>query len=325
MNQSSLFTLVVLLLLYGCGLPPEVVSDALDSGIIDCNHPPKMTNESSTATPPTTGALLASRFNSLEELKSVVQIEYFHSGSKTMVRLRHCSNGQEVVSELASGVSQGDIVAARDGGIWERLTLLFSEPYAIANRMDLAEVYTLARRRGDLFGADDLAFFLVAEKSVKNINTPAIAYKNPRDKGEKGYLNSFNHIFAQAFITSCYSEALADFVADVHERQSMPELTTGNFSEAQLSDPVSNPVDHYVDLINNEWGQEIGKALKEKYQIDRNTRWTPTLLANYMNDLQSYFCSAFQIGMKPFRPDDEAIKIFSRKIIMVMAGETLLQ
>ncbi len=324
MNKSPLF-IFLLFLLYGCSAPSDDMSAALDSGIIPCNHPAKVTGAGNVENPPTTGALLASRFNSLEELKSVVQIEYFNSGGKSMVRLRHCSNGQEVVSELTSGVSQGDIVAARDGDIWERLTLLFAAPDAIASRMDLAEVYTLARRRGDLFGADDLAFFLVAEKSVKNINTPGIAYKNPRDKGEKGYLNSFNHIFAQAFITSCYSEALADFVADVHERQSMPELTTGIFSEDQLTDPVSNPVDHYVDLINNEWGQEIGKALKEKYQIDRNTRWTPTFLANYMNDLQSYFCGAFQIGMKPFRPDDEAIKIFSRKIMLVMAGATLLK
>lgn len=319
MNKSPFFILLVFLL-YGCNVSSNGTPTALDSGIIDCDHPPKAID---TKYPPTNGALLASRFDTLEDLKSVVQIEYFSSGGNSIVRLRHCSNGQEVVSELTSGVSQGDIVAARDGGIWERLTLLLSAPYAIRNRVDLAEVYTLARRRGDLFGADDLAFFLVAEKSVGNINTADIAFKNPRDKGEKGYLNSFNHIFAQAFITSCYSEALADFVADVHERQSMPELTTGIFSEDQLSDPVSNPVDHYVDLINNEWGQEIGKALKEKYQIDRNTLWTPALLADYMNDLQSYFCSAFQIGMKPFRPDDEAILIFSRKIRMVMAGRTL--
>ncbi len=317
------FFILLLFLLFGCSVSSNDTPVALDSGILPCSHPPKMSGAGSVENPPTNGALLASRFETLEDLKSVVQIEYFNSGGNNMVRLRHCSNGQEVVSELTSGVSQGDIVAARDGGIWERLTLLLSAPYAIINRVDLAEVYTLARRRGDLFGADDLAFFLVAEKSVGNINTAEIAFKNPRDKGEKGYLNSFNHIFAQAFITSCYSEALADFVADVHERQSMPELTTGIFSEDQLSDPVSNPVDHYVDLINNEWGQEIGKALKEKYQIDRNTLWTPALLADYMNDLQSYFCSAFQIGMKPFRPDDEAILIFSRKIRMVMAGRTL--
>ena len=79
-------------------------------------------------------------------------------------------------------------------------------------------------------------------------------------------------------------------------------------------------MDNYVDLINNEWGQELGKQLKEKYNIDRETNWTPELLANYLNDLQSYYSWAFQIGFEPFRPEDDVVRRFSDKINIVMQG-----
>src|SRR4030095_1136772 len=55
------------------------------------------------------GALLGSRFKSLEELKSVIQIEYFNDNADTdniihknsMVCVKDCSNGKEMISVLA--------------------------------------------------------------------------------------------------------------------------------------------------------------------------------------------------------------------------------
>jgi hypothetical protein len=41
-------------------------------------------------------------------------------------------------------------------------------------------------------------------------------------------------------------------------------------------------------------------------------------LANYLNDLQSYYSWAFQIGFEPFRPEDELVARFSKKINAVM-------
>jgi len=263
------------------------------------------------------GALLGTRFSSFEDLKSVIQIEY----DSNIVFVRHCTNGREVVSVLETGTSQGDMAkAGNDGALWDRLLLLFSCPYAVINRNDLKRIYTLSRWRPDWLGEGDLAFFDMAKSSVGNINTPEMAFKNVRDSTEKGYLNSFNHITAQAFITSCFSEELADFIADSHERYRHPELITGKFTEAQITDLEEGPVDNYVDLINNEWGQELGKYLKEKYSIDRETNWTPELLANYLNDLQRYYSWAFQIGFEPFRPEDKEVLRFSNKINIVMKG-----
>lgn len=276
------------------------------------------------------GALLGTRFASFAALKSVIRIEYGNGAIPSdstapeshIVRVRHCSNGRAVISVLEKGINEGDFLKAynarRSGAVWKNFSLLFRCPYAVMNREDLERIHTLSRWKPEWFGEGDLAFFDMAKSSVAHINTPEMAFKNPRDSTEKGYLNSFNHITAQAFITTCFSEEMADFIADVHERYRHPELITGKFTEAQIADLEEGPVDNYVDIVNNEWGQELGKQLKEKYRIDRETKWTPELLANYLNDLLSYYSWAFQIGFEPYKPEDEEVLRFSTKIDAVM-------
>ncbi|MDO8367555.1 MAG: hypothetical protein Q7T20_12210 [Saprospiraceae bacterium] len=285
----------------------------------DCAANSWVSDDTTSATTNNTGrgALLGTRFASLEDLKSVIQIEY----GSNVVFVRHCSNGRAVATVLETGTSQGDMMNARYGGThWDRLSFLFSCPYAVANRKDLEKAFNLSRRSPEWFGEGDPAFYDIAESMVKKINTPEMAFKNVRDSTEKGYLNSFNHITAQAFITACFSEELADFIADSHERYRHPELISGKFTEAQISDLDEGPVDNYVDLINNEWGQELGKQLKEKYGIDRETNWTPELLTNFLNDLQRYYSWAFQMGISPYRTDDDVVLRFSNKLNAVMSG-----
>ena len=207
---------------------------------------------------------------------------------------------------------------AKTGNFLDQLQVLLNSPFAVTNRFELSKVNLLARRRTDLFGEGDPSFYDLAQTAVKNINTPDLAFMNARDSTEKGYLNSFNHLTAQAFITSCFSEQLADFVGDAHERYYHPELLTGKFSEKQLKDLGEGPVDNYVDLLNNEWGQELGKVLKEKYRISALTNWTPELLTNYLNDLQSYYSWAFQIGFEPISMQDELVVRFSQKLNVVL-------
>jgi hypothetical protein len=275
------------------------------------------------------GALLGTRFTSFDELKTIIQIEY-ENGTVTSdsttpgnnwVKVHHCSYDREMIGVLEKGTTEGDLVKAKEeSSIWARLTVLFGCPYALINRKDLEKVYNLARRRPELLGFDDLAFFDIAQSMAENINTPDLAFKNTRDSTEKGYLNTFNHFTAQAITTTCFSEELADFVADIHERYRHPELITGIFTKAQIANLEEGPVDNYVDIVNNEWGQEIGKQLKKKYGINRETNWTPELLANYLNDLQAYYIWAFQIGFKPFRPEDKVVRGFANKMNLVLRG-----
>lgn len=278
------------------------------------------------------GALLGTRFASFDELKTVIRIEY-DNGTDTpdpagpesrSVRVRHCSGGREVVSELKQGINEGDFLVAlkamRFGEFWKGLALPFRSPYAVRNRGELKKLHTLSRRQPHLFGEGDPAFFDLAQAMAAHINTPDLAFINPKDSTEKGYLNSFNHLTSQAFATACFSEELSDFIADVHERFRHPELITGKFTAEKIADLAEGPVDNYVDIVNNEWGQELGKALKKKYDISPNTDWTPELLADYLNDLQRYYSWAFQIGFEPFRPEDEVVRRFSRKMNAILKG-----
>ena len=307
-------------LLTGCG------SVAENSGAVDC----VCAVSDTTASPmlqTMRGGLLGTRFESLDALKSVVQIEYEAKVGPSdsvpanyLVRLRHCSSGKAVVSVLETGTTQGDILKAKQGTWGNRLGILAKCPYAVAHRKELGKANALSRWRPQWFGEGDLAFFDVSKAMVAHINTPERAFLHPKDSTEKGYLNSFNHMASQAFITTCFSEELADFIGDAHERDQHPELITGQFTEKQLQDLAEGPVDNYVDMINNEWGRALGKRIKARYSITPETVWTPELLANYLNELQAYFAWAFQIGFEPFRPNDEVVRKFSKKMDAVLRG-----
>ena len=276
------------------------------------------------------GALLSTRYTSFEQLKSVVKIEYVHGNEGSddpqagdiWVRLTHCSHGQQVISELKNGVSETDFLNARDGSLWDRLALILKSPYAVIHRKDMQRVMTLARRRPDIYGDGDPAFYDIAEKMMANIKSEDTALMSQKDRdSEKGYFNTINHISAQVFMTAIFSEKLADFMADAHERRTIPELITGKFTEEQTSDLENGPVDNYIDIINNEWGQVLGQHLSREHNIHHNTFWTPVLLADFLNDIQRYYSWAFDVGFKPFRSGDEIVRSFSQKLNVVMSTE----
>ncbi len=272
-----------------------------------------------------TGMLLASRFTSFEDLQQCVQIHHFNDqaemkgliGKRPTVILRHTSESVNVVSVLEGGVDQDDFRRARDGGLLDKANVAMLSPYTAINRDELMRVFYLSRRRHHQFGASDVAFYDLAERMACNINENEFSKLYPRDATEKGFINTFNHITAQALMTTLFSEELADFIADVHERL-RPELITGKFSKEQIDDLDEGPLDKYVDMINNEWGQELGKKLKLKYGIEPGTKWTPELLANYLNDIQKYYQQSLKMEFIPFRQEDYLIIRFSEKLNIVM-------
>ena len=271
-------------------------------------------------------ALLLTRFRSLEALERVVQIEYVGDNTgasigrgKARVILTHQYEGRSVTSILSEGISQADFSKASYGNIWDKLGVAVRCPFAVWYRKELLAIENLGRRRPWIFGKGDVAFYDLAEMMVSHIVDEDVVTMPAEDLSEKGYLNTFNHITAQALMTSIFAERLADFVADVHERFNMPELIYGNFTEAQLADLETGPVDNYLDIINNEWGQELGKALQTKFNLSRKTTWTPALLASYLNEIQAHQSWAFQIGFAPFKATDEKVILFARKINRVLA------
>ena len=266
--------------------------------------------------------VLASRFNSLDDFKSKIQVMYFNNdrgnGSKSKVQLELRGKKIETLCELKSGLSQDDIMKARDGNILDKAKLTLRSPYTIRIRKDLEKGFFLARRMRGRIGYREIAFYDLTLALSQHINNPELAYKNAKDSGEKGYINTFNHIVAQAVLTSFFSKELASFLADVHERKNMPELTTGNFTAEQLQDTSNYPEDNYVDIINNTIGQELGLVLQKKYQLNEVRQCTPELFANYLNDVQSYLSWSMGIGLEPFRSNDEVVIRFAHKLNHVL-------
>lgn len=274
------------------------------------------------------GGLVSTRFRNLRALSEVVQIEFLgdtasEKGSDA-VRLVHWSNNKAVVSELERGVSEDDFRSARDDSFWAKLGLAFRTPFALIHRQDIMRIFVLSRRKHDAYGPGDVAFYDFAEEMTKHIRSEDASKLPAEDFTEKGFLNTFNHITAQAFVTSLFSEELADYVADVHERHNMPALISGKFTKAQLENPENNPMDNYVDMINNEWGQELGKKLKHQFEIDAKTTWTPELLADYLNEVQVYYTWAFQISFIPFDAADEKVIRFADKLNTVLTEKMKL-
>ena len=273
-------------------------------------------------------ALLSTRFKNLDHLKTIVSITYDQDYSKmdsnacrnSIVHLSYVSNGETIIRTMTSGISQKDLSNLLTSDYLTQSSFAFSNPITLRQRRELEKVNNLSRRKSYMFGPGDVAFYDLAEASFRHINTPNLAFRNARDSTEKGYINTFNHITAQAIMTSFFSEELADFIADLHERYNMPELTSGRFRENQLVDSIDNPMDNYVDIINNEIGQKIGIKLIEKYKLNERTECTPVLLAAYLNDIQSYYTWALEIGLDNFRPTDEVVKKFSNKMNKLLKG-----
>lgn len=296
--------------------------------IINCNSPVESSllftnNKELTFYSPHKGALLSTRFNSMQDFEKEVTIKYSGSGKSAKVRLVHNSHGNVVVSELTSGYSDNEIRKAQHEGFWKKVKVVLSEPMLLYYGEDLRKIWSMVRRRQYIFGADDVVIFDFAERMVENIYEHDRATMNEKELSEKGYLNSFNHINGQAIMTSLFSENFADYIADVHERGNMPELVTGKFTKEQIEDLEFGPVDNYIDIINNEWGQELGKELALKYDISRTTIWTPQLLTDYLNALQAYYSWAFQIGFKPFLDEDPIVQKFAKKLNIIMSGVSL--
>ena len=159
----------------------------------------------------------------------------------------------------------------------------------------------------------------IRDRIISHIDEEDIPLLVEKDlESEKGYFNSVNHILAQSFMTTLFSEDVAELVAEAHERKNLPELVNGNFTPEQIIDLETGPLDNYVDIINNEWGQQLGNDLKGRFHISRNEKWTSKLLTDYLNALQSYFSWSFQIGFKPFRQEDEIVDRFLLKLNSVI-------
>ena len=259
------------------------------------------------------GMLLGTQFDSYEALLKEISIEH-KTGLWPKAIVSYEKDGFKVTSILEEGVTEKDFERAKTSGLPSRIKLALRSPYFVMHREDIVRAYIMSRRMEKYFGEGDISFYDIAVAFKNHIVIDDEDQFTDRDFSEKGFINTFNHIIAQVFITAIYSEKLGDFIADSHERARIPELITGEFSEEQIKDLDNGPVDNYVDLINNEWGQEIGKILDDHYSIHRRTEWNEELLSSMLNDIQSFCSWSLGVYFKPFSPEDELVKKYVKKL-----------
>jgi len=272
---------------------------------------------------PNAAPLLASSFNGTKAFTDKVLIEYISQNSETKgihrygaISLFYVSNGDSILTHLKRGVSQNDIIKIRDGSMIDKLSFSLHKPKVVSSRVDLNKIYKLARRRPTLFGEGDVAFYDLAEMMLNNMILEQNRNLNSKDFSELGFINTYNHIVAQALITIIYSDAIADSIACYHERIRSDELINP-LDVMELSDVH---IDNYVDMINNEIGQRLGIAISDFLFTQKYEEWNPKILAKVLNLIQSYFSRHFQISFKPFHPEDPQLIKFAHKINIVNAG-----
>ncbi len=254
--------------------------------------------------------LITTDFSTYEELLQTIAI--FHDPDGEKVTLEQNLGNRTLTSVLKGGLKESSVMQARNGGLIGKTKLLAQSPYFAANRKQVLKVWYLSRWRSRIFGPDDKAFFdLAVSMNHKIIGREMYS---SADLSEKGFINTFNHVNSQAFMTILFSEKLADFIADSHERSAMPALITGDFADKQRLDILTGAVDNYVDIINNEWGQELGKHLKHVYGIDSESIWTTAFLTSIVNDMLSFYKWSLNIEFVPFSEDEEIIVKLARKL-----------
>jgi len=200
-------------------------------------HHPQVAHETSQPSQviknhPFRGALLSTRFQSLDELREVLDISYSSvshhpyivNDQTQVVRVYHRSAGSEVCSILKAGMSERELSYAQRNGFSSKLLIAVSSWKTLGSRHELSCIFDLAKKRKALYGESDVAFFHLAEEMACHIDAHDAARLPLGDFTEKGFLNTFNHRTAQANLTTPFSADFAIFVAELHERKTLPEL-----------------------------------------------------------------------------------------------------
>lgn len=99
------------------------------------------------------GALLLTRFKSLEDFKGVINIHYAPEAvdsnkdepGKRAVTLEYKSGGTVIRSILKDGISQTDFLKVRNGSMGSKILLGLKCPYALRHKQELTSIEHLSR------------------------------------------------------------------------------------------------------------------------------------------------------------------------------------
>ena len=258
--------------------------------------------------------LVSVDYATLEELKKSIAIVYNNKDTeRASVTLSANHKGVGVTKTLSPGYRESELRTINDqlksADRWEKAKIVVDNPTLVLRKNALKGALALGKTKSNISGT---ANYYIAKAMVGNITSNiSKAYK-----GDKGLVNTFNHITGQAVMSMIFGANSSDFVADIHER-GQPELMTGNIKSGK---PTAQAIDNYVDLINNQFGQILGEELAGKYKSSLHFGFTPETTASLLNDFQSYFGDTFNKDFKEFSENDDLVRRFSNLLNEVNKG-----
>ncbi len=264
--------------------------------------------------------MIANRYKNIEALKKAVDISYTPAGYEKRwsaiekgyvydyvpAKVSVTDKGGKGTNVLSMATpSQGKLDAANKAGLPGKAALGMRYPELVWHKSELEGVRKLAlgiKHEGE--EAPAITMFGMAKEMYKNLQTkpkgPTYTVGDNVVTMKDATENMLLHVAGQATLTTLYGRNVADLAGDIHER-GQPALITGKISATE----ERQAIDNYSDLVNNLYGQDIGKRLSEKFSS--KTAWTPALTAEFFNAIQSEIAAETGLTFKPF--DEKNIKI----------------
>ena len=262
--------------------------------------------------------IIASEHPTLEKLKEEIDITYGNG----RVTVGHSKKKLKDRNTLRSSlIGEAELKKAHEASEkWNHVRkALFglSHPRLAINQTALERSEKLSFVKKNNSGS---ALGRISNAMFDNIqNKPSVKpYEGPG--GEKltshdATKNMMLHVFGQSTFTVLYGEGAADLTGDLHERD-QPSLITGEIGE----DEEAQAIDNYADMVNNEYGQEVGLHLRRRLGINDRTVWTPDITAKYLNSVQDYFSQSHEWSFKDFDASDARVHRFTNLLNEVQHG-----
>lgn len=277
---------------------------------------PRKNQEKGVANRTTPKPLLATDYSSLEDLKKDINIEYNEDKSVDLELVSH----PEINHKLTDGVGDKEIKdlknQASKASLLEKANIAFDHPQLAWYRNDLQAIETMSYRKKNIA---ELGLYNIADAFRNDIESGASA----KELGDKGLVNTFNHTFGQSVITMLFGENVADLAGDIHERD-QPALRTGEFKN---SGDITQAIDNYVDIMNNQIGQDLGADFKKKFAASLHFGFTPEASAELLNEGRDFFAKSFNLkfGKEKYTAEDDLAKRFCIVLNEVKHGRKLAE
>jgi RHS repeat-associated protein len=246
-------------------------------------------------------ALVAKDYGTLESLKKSINIVYRGEDVEdASVSVTHTYLERSASNTLNNGIGDEELKRAANGDFDLQFETAKKYPMLILYKGSLQKKQSLSYRNKNNSGT---ALYYVASAMVNNIKGSL----KENHQGDRGLVNTFNHLGGQAIITMLYSRYSADFAGDIHERD-QPSLRTGKIKKSE----VSQAIDNYVDLVNNSWGQKLGSKLAGNFRNNlHNGVWFDRDTSELLNEIQNYYSETFGYEFNEFTKDTPIVKQFT--------------